>query len=428
MAESESTTQHVGQLLKARYRIERVLHAGERACVFAGTDTRVSPPARVAIKLIEPERARVPAFHDRFLQRAYVANAVGHPSAVTALDAGITEDGAAFLVMELVTGESLQALRAQYGGKLPLRLACAVADQCLDMLACAHPQQIFHGALTPEHLFWVRGSQLKVIGFGSLPLEGAEADATSARNADLSAIAQLWYWLLGDDTDAALVGLVPKPHGLFAVFDKARSASWLSADAMRRALARAHRTELGSRIHVGLQPTAAGGGGLDAPMSWLWIWLAASGLAVSLLALSALLSEQEPRPRPDGASTLAQTSPQDGDGEQAEGAAPAQQPDAATGETQASDTPAETEEPEPSEAPERPGEEHSGAPRVVPRGPSLKALQLPMRGRNLPGSSRASMMPVATAHRLCTDLAARRREEPLSDADREAWDENCQKH
>ena len=437
MSESESTTQRVGQLLKARYRIERVLHAGERACVYAGTDTRAAANARVAIKLLPPEHARDQAFHDRFLQQAYVANAVGHPSAVTVLDAGATEDGAAFLVMELLAAPSLSTLRAQYGGKLPLRLACAIADQCLDMLACAHPQQIFHGALSPERLFWVSGSQLKVLGFGACSRErevGPAADASEAAsqcNADLQALAGLWHWLLGHSEEApgAQTPLPPSAQSLFAVFDKAQKGDWPSAEAMRRALSRAHRSELGSRIDSASQPTAAGGGGLDASMSWLWIWLAATGAAVALLALSALLSEAENAPRPSTGIPVAQA-------EAAAQSPSADQAHAAMRDAAASEAPADeavsdearsgevTDKPEGSRA-----HEHSQAePRVKARGPSLKALRVPMQGRAADTAhARAGLSPVATASRLCTDLASRRRQEPLTDSEQQAWQEHCQK-
>ena len=54
----------------------------------------------------------------RFLREGYVANAVGHPAVVAVLDDGVTEDGAVFLVLELLEGESIDARRIRLGGSV----------------------------------------------------------------------------------------------------------------------------------------------------------------------------------------------------------------------------------------------------------------------------------------------------------------------
>jgi len=53
----------------------------------------------------------------RFTREGYVANTVGHPGAVSVLDDDVTEDGAAFLVMELLEGETLDH-RWEKGGNV----------------------------------------------------------------------------------------------------------------------------------------------------------------------------------------------------------------------------------------------------------------------------------------------------------------------
>jgi len=413
VSETEKATQRVGQLLKARYRIDRVLHMDGQVCVYAGIDTKGAPNARVAIKLLPAEHARDRALHDRFVQRAYLANAIGHPGAVTVLDAGDAEDGAAFLITELIAAPSLDALRETHGGKLPLRLACTIVDQGLDILTCAHSQQIFHGALTPQRLFWSQGSQLKVLGFGA-QLIGASPEA--ARDVDLRALAELWQWLVGGASAAQAL-----PQSIRGVFEKASAGGWPSAEAMRRALYRAHRADLGSRI-------AGGAPSLEAPLSWVWIWLSATGLAAGLLLLSSLDGEPA-RPAVHSAAPVAQAEPAGG----AEPAAEPEKPAANSGERDETGNSMIAVNSAITDAQQEPGAPPAAATesqRVVPRGPSLKALQLPMRGRRAAdgGERRSRLAPVATAHRLCTELAARRREaQPLSEAEQRAWEEQCLK-
>ena len=61
----------------------------------------------------------------RFLREGYLANRVNHPGAVTVLDDDVAEDGGAFLVMELLHGETVEALWEQHHGRLPLPIVAA---------------------------------------------------------------------------------------------------------------------------------------------------------------------------------------------------------------------------------------------------------------------------------------------------------------
>ena len=59
---------------------------------------------------MHPEMAANRDLVERFLREGYVANKVAHPGAVSIIDDGKTEDGAAFLVMELLEGNTLKDL------------------------------------------------------------------------------------------------------------------------------------------------------------------------------------------------------------------------------------------------------------------------------------------------------------------------------
>jgi serine/threonine protein kinase len=80
-------------------------------------------------------------------------------------DIDVTEDGAPFLVMELLVGESLGD-RMQRVGKLPVADVLLHAAQTLDVLAAAHEQGIIHRDIKPANLFLQTDGPLKVLDFG----------------------------------------------------------------------------------------------------------------------------------------------------------------------------------------------------------------------------------------------------------------------
>jgi hypothetical protein len=261
-AESEANTQRIGQVLKGRYRIERALQLGADNTVYVGTDEKAG---RVAIKVLDTADSSA-------LRRSYLANAVGHPSAVNVLDTGTTPDGAAFLVMELLEAKSVRALLADSGGRLPVRLACHIADQALDLLGCAHAQGIVHGEIGLDTLFVTRCDQLKVLGFGKQPAETSEgaraareptAELGAAMASDVFALTQTLASLLRGESEAGSNGTGTAPARIAAVLDKGLSPDvqqrWASASEMRAALQLACQTDLGRPRpkEASMQPPAA---------------------------------------------------------------------------------------------------------------------------------------------------------------------------
>ena len=90
------------------------------------------------------------------------------------LDDDVAEDGAVFLVMELLEGETLEARWRRRGGRrLDAGEVLAIADQLLDVLAAAHAKGIVHRDLKPENLFLTRDGAVKVLDFGIARLRDA---------------------------------------------------------------------------------------------------------------------------------------------------------------------------------------------------------------------------------------------------------------
>ena len=153
----------VGETLNHKWTIDRLIDIGGMAAVYAATHRNGK---RVAIKMLHPFIAAHEDVRERFLREGYVANQVDHPGAVSVLDDDVTPDGAAFLVMELLEGDSLDAWMANVGGVLPLADVLAIADQVLDVLAAFHARGVIHRDIKPGNLFITKSGLVKVLDFG----------------------------------------------------------------------------------------------------------------------------------------------------------------------------------------------------------------------------------------------------------------------
>jgi serine/threonine-protein kinase len=154
----------VGTTVAGKWRLDRVLGAGGMATVYAAT--HLNNLRTIAIKILHPELATSPDIVRRFQREGYIANKVGHPGAVAILDDGSDEDGNAFLVMELLHGESLGDKREAAGGTLPAQGVLRVVDAVLDVLVAAHEQGIVHRDLKPDNVFLTKDGAVKVLDFG----------------------------------------------------------------------------------------------------------------------------------------------------------------------------------------------------------------------------------------------------------------------
>src|SRR5271163_1216090 len=119
----------LGRVLRGKYRLDRVLGVGGMAVVYAATHRNKK---RFAIKMLHPELSMRENVRTRFLREGYVANSVEHPGAVAVLDDDVAEDGAAFVVMELLEGMPVDAFCQGQGGRVSVPAVVAIADALLD--------------------------------------------------------------------------------------------------------------------------------------------------------------------------------------------------------------------------------------------------------------------------------------------------------
>ena len=170
----EDAKKRVGEVLNHKWTIDRLVDVGGMAAVYAATHRNGK---KVAIKMLHPFIASQKDIVERFLREGYVANQVEHPGAVSVLDDDTTADGAPFLVMELLDGESLDQWMARVGGTLPLPDVLAIADQVLDVLAAFHARGVIHRDIKPGNLFVTKEGVVKVLDFGLARLRDARVSA-----------------------------------------------------------------------------------------------------------------------------------------------------------------------------------------------------------------------------------------------------------
>jgi serine/threonine-protein kinase len=153
----------IGKVLRDRYRIDALLGIGGMAVVYLATHRNQK---KFAIKMLHPELAMNDEARQRFVREGYVANTIDHPSAVAVMDDDVSEEGAPFIVMELLDGVEVGELADQRGGTLAPTIVLAIADQVLAVLEAAHQKGIIHRDLKPANLFVTRDGTVKVLDFG----------------------------------------------------------------------------------------------------------------------------------------------------------------------------------------------------------------------------------------------------------------------
>ncbi len=151
------------------YRIVRLIGEGGFGQVYLAENPLIN--RRAAIKVLHPSMAADTELLRRFLNEARAASAIHHPNIIEVFDAGGTAEGAPYILMEFLEGESLQACLARVGS-LALPRALDIANQAGSALAAAHFAGIVHRDLKPENLFLVSsheapgGELVKILDFG----------------------------------------------------------------------------------------------------------------------------------------------------------------------------------------------------------------------------------------------------------------------
>ncbi len=157
----------IGVILDGKYRLDAKIGVGGFGSVYRATHLNLNRP--VAVKVLHHNvHNTTPENLERFRQEGVSACSVSHPNAVAVLDFSITQDGHAYLVMELLDGRPLSdELQERY--VLPLERCVEIIVPVCDVLTEAHASGIVHRDIKPDNIFLHRtrrGEIVKVLDFG----------------------------------------------------------------------------------------------------------------------------------------------------------------------------------------------------------------------------------------------------------------------
>src|SRR6476620_5476997 len=152
------------------------LGAGAVAITYRARDTVLNSP--VALKVIDRKVAQMPGVRSRFLREARAAAQIHHPNVARVSHYG-EQDGECFYVMELVEGETLEAL-IRRDGPMPLALALEVIEQAARALAAAEACGVVHRDIKPSNIMLESdpsgASIVKVIDYGIAKILDPQAE------------------------------------------------------------------------------------------------------------------------------------------------------------------------------------------------------------------------------------------------------------
>ena len=167
-------------VLQDKWTLDALLGVGGMAAVYAATHRNGK---RVAVKVLHAELSHDEEVQQRFLQEGYAANTIEHEGAVSVLDDDVAPDGSAFIVMELLEGETLEA-RWERSGQAPRRCArCSRSPTSCSTCSRRRTRRASSTATSSRRTSSSReAGALKVLDFGIAQVfEAQQARATSTR-------------------------------------------------------------------------------------------------------------------------------------------------------------------------------------------------------------------------------------------------------
>ncbi|PSM41181.1 hypothetical protein C6Y14_22515 [Streptomyces dioscori] len=179
-------------LVLGRYRPVRRPGPGKH--VMEAQDTRHDRRVALHRYTVAPERRQ------GFLEAARALAGVEHPQVTAVYDYGF-EDGAGYLVTEVVEGLTVGELTAEGGFQLPFTLLAPLAQQVVQGLQAMHGHGVAHGGLTPHCLLLRPDGTVKVSSF----VPGA--DRTRGESKDLADLGHLLRELAEGEPHGELGGV-----------------------------------------------------------------------------------------------------------------------------------------------------------------------------------------------------------------------------
>lgn len=166
------------------YALIRHLGAGGLGSVYLVERLTGGVVQRSALKMLAPHAAG-PSFVERFHREQHILASLDHPNITRMLDAGLTETGQPYLVMEYVNGVHLDAYCDQQ--KLSIEARLQLFLKVCDAVAYAHRNLIVHLDLKPSNILVAGGgtdtadkpSNVKLLDFGTSKLLRTDSNLTT---------------------------------------------------------------------------------------------------------------------------------------------------------------------------------------------------------------------------------------------------------
>ncbi len=155
----------VGAVICGRYQLLNVLGVGGMGAVYEAI--HVITQRKLAVKLMHStQEYDSPIARSRFVREAQAAASIEHPGLVDVLDAGVSEEGALYMALELLHGIDLEAALRSDGFRVGALIEVVMA--VLAPLAAAHARGFVHRDIKPANIFLCdRGEQrVKLLDFG----------------------------------------------------------------------------------------------------------------------------------------------------------------------------------------------------------------------------------------------------------------------
>lgn len=159
------------------YNILRLIGSGGVGTVYLAERTIAwDVQQRVALKILAPHAAGS-SFVDRFAREQRILASLDHPSITRLLDAGISDLGQPYLVMEYVEGEHLDAFCVSRN--LDQRARLALFGKICAAVAYAHRSLVLHLDLKPSNILVTPDGMPKLLDFGTAKLLEPDRNFTS---------------------------------------------------------------------------------------------------------------------------------------------------------------------------------------------------------------------------------------------------------
>jgi serine/threonine-protein kinase len=151
----------IGRVIAGQYRVVAKLGEGGMGAVYKGID---NVDREVAIKMLRPEIASQPDLVERFRAEAKTLGKLNYPG-IAILYNFLNEGTDYFMVMEFVSGQSLDAVLRQYGA-MPWDRALRYFCRILESIEPAHQAGILHRDIKPANIMLTPAGGIKVMDFG----------------------------------------------------------------------------------------------------------------------------------------------------------------------------------------------------------------------------------------------------------------------